>query len=89
MLYKYCPNCASLRITPVNGGVEHKCCLCDYQGEMKEDTIDKINDFKKILDAKTNEDNYSTYPLRDMTEKPNIKDKIKKISKQSGDWELL
>ncbi len=92
MLHKYCPSCASLRVTPLNGGREHKCGYCDYQGEVKEDSIEKINDIKKIIQNKSSESDYSTYPLNnnDIQEKPDLKDKIKRISeKSSKDWELL
>ncbi len=92
MLYKYCPNCGSLRVSSINGGQEHKCNTCDYQGEMKEDSIDKINDFRKVVQSKNeNNESYDTYPLKETTDnKSNIKDKIKKMSTTSTkDWELL
>ncbi len=89
MLYKYCPNCASLRISSTNGGKEYTCSTCSYQGEIKEDTIDVINKQKQNLVNKNIET--TTNPLKEkIEEKPDMKDKIKKISeKTSDDWELL
>lgn len=90
MLHKYCPNCASLRINPLNDGAEYKCGCCDYQGEVKEDSIEKINDIKKILQNNNNENNFiENINTKEEIEKTNIKEKIKKLSEDSKDFELL
>jgi hypothetical protein len=47
MLYKYCPQCFSLDVRYNPEKKTYYCNSCKYEGEMKSDTLDKINSLKK------------------------------------------
>jgi DNA-directed RNA polymerase subunit M/transcription elongation factor TFIIS len=57
MLYNYCPKCGSLRLEKDSSSGNFKCKNCEYFGEAKRDSIDKINSFKKVLNSKNNSQN--------------------------------
>ena len=93
MLYKYCPDCASISLQR-KSSLEYKCLNCNYVGEVKEDSIDKINMLRKALKANNNSNiDDCSYLKKDFTNlKENIplKEKLNnKLTKKSPDWELL
>jgi hypothetical protein len=94
MLYKYCPDCASISLQRKSSS-EYKCLNCNYIGEVKEDSIDKINTLRKVLKANNNSDTESSYLKKDFTnlnlkENISLKEKLNnKLTKKSSDWELL
>jgi uncharacterized Zn finger protein (UPF0148 family) len=91
MLHKYCPKCASLRLSHINGTLEYKCGSCDFVGEVKEDSIEKINTLRKILQNNNSENNYTEIITNQKIDgnKPDLKEKIKHMSTSSKDWELV
>ncbi|MBU1120644.1 MAG: hypothetical protein ABIE23_01555 [archaeon] len=60
MKLKYCPSCGSLQIKSIPIGLQ--CMKCKYNGEMNEDSMDKINAFLKGL--KNNNGGTSTLLLK-------------------------
>lgn len=54
MLYKYCPSCFSLNVKLMSGS-QYKCTCCNYEGEVKSDSIEKINNLKKEHKMTTNQ----------------------------------
>ena len=57
MLYRFCPVCASLRVQVINGSKIYKCNTCGYEGEMKEESVEKINEFRRTIQKKDTEIN--------------------------------
>jgi DNA-directed RNA polymerase subunit M/transcription elongation factor TFIIS len=94
MLYKYCPDCASLDLQKITNSKDYKCLNCNYIGEIKEDTIDKINVFRKIIKSDNQKEINNSYFKKDFENQSNtyvpLKEKLNnKLTKKSSDWELL
>jgi hypothetical protein len=96
MLYKYCYNCFSIDVKYLSAERKHMCLRCNTKGEFKEDSIDRINNFKKqgstvidrekFVEAKTDIGSKSSEEFENIDQR--IKSKFGEKSKNS-DWELL
>ena len=92
MLYKYCPKCFSINIKFDSNINEHICNTCGYKGEIKKDSIDKINLYKKqgtTIDMNFKESKTEINPKENLV---SIKEKIKsKFGEKikNSDWELV
>jgi hypothetical protein len=95
MLYKYCSNCFSINTKYLPTEKKSQCLNCNHKGEFKEDSIDRINNFKKQGSTVINRDSFIE-AKEDFSKKEeeftNLDDKIKtKFGDRSknSDWELL
>jgi DNA-directed RNA polymerase subunit M/transcription elongation factor TFIIS len=94
MLYKYCPNCFSLDIKFDSNENSYKCSSCGYKGEIKKDTIDKINVLRKQNTSNQTESKFSNINTK-FTKKDDLVSIDQKIKTKFGDksnnsdWELL
>ena len=99
MLYKYCPNCYSLNIKFDSNKNIHICLSCNYQGEIKKDSIDKINSYRKqkLSSENNNQNNNQNTGLNNKQQEANkntqetIENKVKQKFNtiKNDDWELL
>lgn len=94
VLYKYCPKCYSLNVTANKIDGDYKCTLCGYVGEIKQDSIEKINMFKKSRDIQKQATNVLKEDLnnKEINIKANknqetLKEKLK--GKGGNDWDIL
>lgn len=93
MLYKYCPKCFSINVKFDSSINNHKCNTCGYEGEMKSDSIDKINLYKKqgtTIDMNFKESKTEISAKKEdlVSIKERIKNKFKDKVK-NPDWELV
>ena len=95
MLYKYCSNCYSLNVKYIPAEGKHQCMSCNHKGEFKEDSIEKINNYKKNGSAILNKDNFiesKAILSEDKDKFDNVDDRIKSKfgdKVKNSDWELL
>ncbi|MDD3178600.1 MAG: hypothetical protein PHR26_03725 [Candidatus ainarchaeum sp.] len=96
MLYKYCPECYSLNLNYKKETKKYICNVCGYSGNIKEDSIDKINSLRKrfLISQKSDvETGFTTKKEKDESKDLiSVNDKIiKKFGSNSknNDWELL
>jgi len=96
MLYKYCSSCYSIDVKYLPAEGKYMCLTCNCKGEFKEDSIDKINNYKKQGSSVINRDKFieakEKVTSTNDDEFDNLDDKIKsKFGEKSknSDWELL
>jgi hypothetical protein len=95
MLYKYCSNCFSIDVKYLPAEKKYHCLKCNFKGDFKEDSIDKINNYKKQGSTVIQRDTFieaKKEVISSNEEFDSIDDKIKsKFGEKSknSDWELL
>lgn len=95
MLYKYCSNCFSLNVKYIPAEKKHQCLSCNHKGEFKEDSIDRINNYKKQGSTVINRENFieAKSTLSEKREEfANVDEKVKSKfgdKSKNSDWELL
>jgi len=95
MLYKYCSNCYSLNVKYLAAEKCYQCLACNQKGDFKEDSIDKINNYKKQGSTVIQRDQFveSKASLSEKKDEfANVDEKIKSKfgdKSKNSDWELL
>jgi len=90
VLYKYCPACYSLNVRLDVASGNYKCSMCGRSGDVKSDSIDRINEMKKTSKpggAKFVES--SATPKHKMDDGVSLEDKIRNKPGASKDFELV
>ncbi len=95
MMYKYCPDCFSLDLKFNMDARNHTCNMCGRKGEVKEDSIDRINTYRKqgtSMDMNFKESKMEAGLNRNEENLVSIDQKIKNKfgdKSKNSDWELL
>lgn len=94
MLYKYCSNCFSIDVKFIPAEKVYQCTRCNHKGEFKEDSIERINNYKKQGSTVINREKFidAKETVSENKESVNPDEKIRNKfgdKSKNSDWELL